>query len=295
MGDLDDKALITEQTTAHDIIIHTATADHLPSVEAVLDGVKARAAKGQPTIFIHTSGTSVLNDDAAGAFKSDKIYYDRPRDDIDSVSDNALHREVDLAIVNAQKELKEKAKLAIMIPPLIYGFRHGRGTIQIPTLTRFALKHGYSTHVGKGLSVESNIHVCDLARAYIFVLHCLERSSAEQTLENPYYFCETTGDNEPTWYDVASVIGEQLHKAGKIQDPKPRTLPEDLYQDVFGEYTGAVIGLNSRSRAVRLRQLGWEPKEKSWRDSYIEDELPEILKEDVAKFAGFNVLVTGSK
>ena len=47
MGDLDDKALITEQAGAHDIIFHTATADHLPSVEAILDGVKMRALKGQ--------------------------------------------------------------------------------------------------------------------------------------------------------------------------------------------------------------------------------------------------------
>lgn len=46
-------------------------------------------------------------------------------------------------------------------------------------------------------------------------------------------------------------------------------------------YTAAVIGLNSRSRAVRLRELGWQPKEKSIWESYHEDELPVILKEDV--------------
>lgn len=172
MGDLNDKALITEQAAAHDIVIHTATADHLPSVDAVLDGVKMRAAKGQATTFIHTSGTSVLDDGANGQFKSDKVYHDSNHSEIDSVPDGAPHREIDLAIVKAQKDLGEKAKLAIMIPPLIYGFNpaHKRLTIQIPTLTRFALKHGYAAHVGKGEPVESNIHVMDLARAYIVLL-----------------------------------------------------------------------------------------------------------------------------
>jgi len=43
-----------------------------------------------------------------------------------------------------------------MIPPLIYGFnpKHARLSIQIPTLTRWAIKHGYAAHVGEGLSVE---------------------------------------------------------------------------------------------------------------------------------------------
>lgn len=165
--------------------------------------------------------------------------------------------------------------------------KHQRLTIQIPTLTRFALKHGYAAHVGKGLAIESNIHVLDLARAYVVLLHHMEKSSPSKLLENPYYFCECTGDKEPSWRDVAEAIGEGLHKAGKIKSPEPKTLPEDLYGDVFAEYTGAVIGLNSRSRAVRLRELGWEPREKDWRSSYLEDELPEILKEEVGGFSGY--------
>lgn len=164
---------------------------------------------------------------------------------------------------------------------------HKRLTIQIPTLTRFALKHGYAAHVGKGLPVESNIHVLDLGRAYITLLHHLEATPAEQTLENPYYFCENTGDNEPSWKDIAEAIGEGLHKAGKIKHPTPRTLPKELYGDVFADFTGAVIGLNSRSRAVRLRELGWKPREKDWKTSYLEDELPEILKEETGSFAGY--------
>lgn len=232
----------------------------------------------------------MLDDDANGNHKSDKIYHDNKREEVDSVPDNAPHRQIDLTIVKKAKEFGEKAKLAIMIPPLIYGFNPtmDRLSIQIPTLTRFALKHGYAAHVGKGRAVESNIHVLDLARAYVVLLHHMEQASPSSILENPYYFCESTGDNEPSWKDIADAIGEGLEKAGRIKSAKPKELPTDLYSDVFGEYTPPVIGLNSRSRAVRLRELGWEPKEKDWRSSYLEDELPKILEEkDHSDFKGY--------
>jgi nucleoside-diphosphate-sugar epimerase len=293
LGDLKDKASITKHTLENDIIFHTATADDLPSVEAILDGVQQRAAKGLPTIFIHTSGTSVFNDNSQGAYKSSKIYHDNVVSEIDSVADNAPHRQIDLTIRQVQKKLAEKAKIAIMIPPTIYGInpRHKRLTIQLPTLTRYALKHGFSGHVGKGLAVESNIHVLDLARAYVVLLHHLESSAADSAdlLENIYYFSEQTGDEEPSWKEIATVIGESLHKAGKIPDPPPRTIPPETYDELFGPFTDAVVGLNSRSRAVRLRELGWKPVEKNWKESYVEDELPMILSEgtDYKAFSGY--------
>lgn len=160
-------------------------------------------------------------------------------------------------------------------------------TIQIPTLTRFAMKHGFAGHAGKGHSVESNIHVMDLARAYVVLLHHMEKASPSSVLTNPYYFCEATGDHEPSWHDVAAAIGEGLHKAGKLSDPAPKEIPESMFGDLFADSTSAVCALNSRSRAVRLRELGWKPTEKDWKRSYLEDELPEILKEDCSSFSGY--------
>ena len=121
MGSLDDKALITKQTLEHDVVFHTATADHIPSVVAIIDGIRERAAQGLSTVYIHTSGTSVLDDGAKGTRVSDKVYHDDKQEEIDSVPDNAPHRQIDLTIVEAQKDIGAKAKMAIMIPPLIYG------------------------------------------------------------------------------------------------------------------------------------------------------------------------------
>ena len=281
MGDLNETSLITKHTVDHDIIFHTATADHQPSAEAIIEGIAQRAKASKRTIYIHTSGTSVLDDHAHGEYKGDKIYHDNRCKEIESVPDDAPHRPIDLAIVRGAQKIGDMAKIAIMIPPLIYGFnpKHKRLTIQIPTLTRFALKHGWAGHVGKGLPVESQIHVMDLARAYVVLLNYMERSPASEFLSNPYFFCES--GYEASWREVAVEVGKGLHAAGKIKDAQPRIIPESLYSNLFGDATGAVIGLNSRSRAVRLRALGWEPREKGWAESYHEDELPEILKEKV--------------
>ncbi|KAI1079799.1 NAD(P)-binding protein [Whalleya microplaca] len=282
LGDLHDKSQITKHAASHDIIFHIATADDLPSVEAILDAVKQRSEKGLNTIYIHTSGTSVLDDNAQGQAKSDTVYHDSIASELDSVSDEAPHRQIDLTILKAKKQLGDKVKIAIVIPPLIYGFnpKHERLSIQIPTLTRYALKNGYSGHIGQGLSVWSTIHVLDLARGYLTILHHLESSPPNSPdLQNPYYFCENSGDNEVSWKEIALFIGAELSKAGLISDPTPRTIPPDDYNDLFGpENSGGVVGNNSRSRAVRLRALGWKPVEKSWKESYVQDELPAILR-----------------
>ena len=294
LASLDDRDTIINQTLASDVVIHTATADHLPSVEAVIAGIDQRANEGKQTIFIHTSGTSLLSDDAKGNYKGDKVFQDDHPEDIDALPDSASHRLIDLAIIRAREKLGTKAKLVLMIPPLIYGAnsKYKRLTIQLPTLTRFALKHGYAGHVGKGTSVWSEIHVFDLARAYVTLLHWLENTDGSKVLENPYFFCEN--GHEFAWGEAMATIGKALHAEGRIQSPEPRTIPEGDFGDIFGKYTAWVVGSNSRSRANRLRSMGWEPKEKGLMESLVEDELP-ILLEEKGGFQGYTgVAASGS-
>jgi hypothetical protein len=87
---------------------------------------------------------------------------------------------------------------------------------------RFALKHGFAGHIGKGLAIESQIHVMDLARAKIVLLHWMEKADPKALLTNPYFFCEN--DYEASWKEVATEVGKGLHAAGKIQDPQPREI-----------------------------------------------------------------------
>lgn len=280
-GELSDTALITKLTAAHDVVFYTAP-DRLPTVEAVLAGIRQRADNGLSTVYIQTSGTAMTNDHARGAFKSDKVYHDHVRAEIDSLPEVNTHRQIDIHIDKARTQLGAKAKIAIMIPPTIYGVnpKHGRLSDQIPKLARYAIKHKFAGHAAEGLSVHSNVHVLDLARAYVLVLHYLESTAADDpsVLGNPFYFCEATGNDEPSWKEVAAVIGEGLHKAGVIPDPAPRAVPKDSYGDLYGDGTEDAVGMNSRTRAVRLRELGWKPVEKDWKASFLEDELSYLLK-----------------
>lgn len=50
-------------------------------------------------------------------------------------------------------------------------------------------------------------------------------------MQNPYFYCE--GGNEALWRDVAEHIGAELHAAGRLVDPTPRTIPPAEYGDLF--------------------------------------------------------------
>ena len=107
----------------------------------------------------------------------------------------------------------------------------------------------------------------------------MEGASANEFLENPYTFCEVSGDDEPSWRDIASVIGRGLHALGRITSAEPQTIPPEAYVDCAGPKTPGLLGMNSRSRAVRLRQLGWNPTEKSWDQAVLEEEIPVVIRE----------------
>ncbi|KAJ5334388.1 Phosphatidylethanolamine-binding protein PEBP [Penicillium brevicompactum] len=275
VGTLDDASVIRNQVAVSDIVFHTATADHLPSVEAILDGVRQRAQMGLETIYIHNSGASLIADSSAGEYENEAVFDDLNPSQIDALPDSAPHRLIDLAIVRARRELATHAKMAIMIPPL-------------PTLARYSIKHGYAGQIGKGLSVWNHVHVKDLARAYMVLLHWMEGAPFDVVAENPYFFCEN--GQELSWGKCAAEIGRILKGAGKIGQYAPKTIPESNYGDLFGVFTGIVAGSNARNKATRLRQLGWAPLEKDTFASLVEDEIPIIL-EETGEFNGYASVV----
>lgn len=260
LGTLNDLELLAAQTAQHEIIINTSSCDDLPSVEAILSGIRQRANAGHPSTYIHTSGTGALGDDALGMYKSDKIYRDDVPEDIDALPSTSMHRHVDIPIVQAAREFKDKAKIAIILPPFVYGLNeaHQRHSFGLVALVRFAMKHGFSGHVGKGTNTWSAVHVDDLGSAYTTLLTHMRNSEPKTFLRNPYFFAEN--GIEFTMGEAAKHIGRVLYQMGAIQSPQEQTFSEDHYQDVFGPLTPVGLGCNSRSRAIRLRELGWEPK-----------------------------------
>jgi hypothetical protein len=98
----------------------------------------------------------VLADDAKGQRPSDRIYHDTNAADIDTLHPEAPHRPIDLVILAASKELEGKAKITIILPPLIYGIATGpfnRLSIFTPLLIRSAIKRGYAPVIGAGKNI----------------------------------------------------------------------------------------------------------------------------------------------
>ncbi|KAF1954558.1 NAD(P)-binding protein [Byssothecium circinans] len=277
-GTLDDHDLLTAQAAQHAITINTASSDHVPSTLAINAGLRQRVAKSLPTILIHTSGTGVLVDNAKGAYKTDRVYRDDNPAEIDALPDTAFHRDVDLEIVKAAKEFGDKAKLAIILPPTIHGFNpeNKRLSMAVPKMMRFALKHGFTGHIGAGANIWNTVHVNDLARAYSLLLSDLTSPSPSlNVLENPYFFTED--GYIYSWKEVAERIGNVLFRLGKIESPGPRVLSEEHYADLLGPITEMALGSNSICRAVRLRKLGWVPREKGIWKSFEEDEVEYLI------------------
>ncbi|KAJ5656792.1 hypothetical protein N7507_008742 [Penicillium longicatenatum] len=277
LGSLSDLELLAAQVAKHPITINTASCDDLPSVQAILTGIRQRVTAGIPAIYIHTSGTGALEDGASGMYKNEKIYYDNRPEDIEAIPSTSMHRHVDIPIVEAAREFGDRAKIAVILPPLVYGSNtmHKRHSIVLPKLIQFALKHGFTGYVGEGLNTWSLVHVKDLARAYSTLLAYIERSSPAVLLENPYFFAEN--GSEASMLDIATHVSQVLHEAGRLESPEAHAFAESDYVDVFGPFTERGFGCNSRSRSVRLQALGWKPTEKDIWTCLREDDAPALL------------------
>ncbi|QLI67657.1 uncharacterized protein G6M90_00g032670 [Metarhizium brunneum] len=279
LGDLNDFKVIQQLSAKSDVVFHTATADHLESAQAILAGIEERAGQGKKSIYLHQSGASVLSDTSPGNNVNDEIYSDKTPSQIDSLSDTAPHRKIDLAILKAREKMGNKARIFIWMPPIIYGSnsKHKRLSIQIPALTRFACKHGQAGYVGTGKKAWGVVHVRDLAKAYVQVLHWIEGAAdSDPELQNPYFFCES---GQVTWAEVGAIIGKGLYKASRITTPDTRSIPESEYVDLFGQFTPDVVGCSCRNRADRLRSMGWKPEQLGIGEAFEKEDLPALLAE----------------
>ncbi|KAG6330977.1 hypothetical protein ID866_8113 [Astraeus odoratus] len=171
LGTYDDLELLKEEASKADIVIAVASADDLPAAEAILKGLKERHEEtGTQPLLIHTSGTA--------RYSTDVVYDDLDPDQIESLAPTQIHRNVDLAIVQADKE--HYIKSFIILPSTIYalaktklvdlGIQNPR-SIQIPWLIRAGLVKGQGGTVGKGENIWPNVHIDD-SMLWISLLLC---------------------------------------------------------------------------------------------------------------------------
>lgn len=262
VASLDDSDKLRELASAANVVIHTAdSADHLPAAKAILSGIKQRHdSTSEVPIYIHTSGTGVLTDTAAGEKTTDTIYHDSRPEEIESLPDTAFHRNVDLELVKADKE--GYVRTFIVVPSTIYGIAQGPlvdlgiqnpYSIQVPALIRASLDRGQAGMVGQGKNLWPNVEIGEMADLFIVIFNATLTDPKTAHGREGFYFGE---NGEHVLADISKAIGQAMVRLGKAKTAEPTTFTEEEVVKYFGN---AYLGTNSRARAEQGRALGWKP------------------------------------
>lgn len=261
VASLSDLDKLTELAAAADVVIHTADADDQKAAKALLRGAKARYDKtSKIPIFIHTSGTGVLMDNAVGLQETDVIYVDTNAEQFESLPDTAFHRLVDLEVVAADKE--GYVRTYIVLPSTIYGIATGKlfdlgisnaHSIQVPVAIKASLDRGQGGVIGEGKNIWPNVEIHEQAELYQVVLDAALANPNTPHGREGYYF---GASDEYKLYDLAKAYSRALYDLGKGKSPEPTPFTAEEAQKYFG---GAWLGNNARCRAERGRALGWKP------------------------------------
>ncbi|MBQ2648464.1 MAG: NAD-dependent epimerase/dehydratase family protein [Achromobacter sp.] len=234
LGTLDDAALLAAEARAADAVINAADSDHRGAVEALLG-----ALAGSGKVFIHTSGSSLVADDALGE-PSDAVFDETTP--VAPVPGKAAR----IAINDLIHASAPGVRSVVLCHSLIYGSTEGprAKSVQIPPLVAQARESGVARHVGRGLNRWSNVHVADVAALY--------RLALDKAPAGSFYFVE---NGEAAFVDLVGAIGQTLG-LGPAQAWDPAQAVAYWGKDL-GAYA---LGSNSRVRAGKARrELGWAP------------------------------------
>ena len=275
--------------------IDLASSDDIPAINSYLDGLSKRPQSAN-RYLIHTSGTGMLADFSTGeGNEAPKIYSDV--EDVEEITTLPLthfHRDVDNAVISGGQE--KNIKTAIVSPPTIYGVGKGplkKRSIQVPALIAGILSRGKGFTVGEGNSVWDLVHIDDLGAAYILLIEEALKENGGRVTWGPqgYYFVET-GEfvSDPDlafhgaithlcqhWKDIAEAVSKYAVSKGLIQSADLDKLTGERSASIH-PWGPLIWGSNCRSRADRLRKLGWKGQAP---DIYAE--IPSMVEFEVNK------------
>jgi nucleoside-diphosphate-sugar epimerase len=250
VGTIDDASLLIRESRRSDGVIHTADSDHRVAIETLIEGLRD---SGKP--LLHTSGSSVIGDDARGDRLSPAIYDEDTAFVVEP--GKQPRREVELRVLSAANE---GVRAVVICPSTVYGTGTGINprSVQIPYLVDQAKESGVVRLVGRGVNRWSNVHVEDLADLYLLAV--------EHAIAGSYFFVE---NGESSFSEIGDAIAERL-KLGPVQSWTVEQAAE-RWGEGHARYT---FGSNSRVRAKHARRdLGWAPSHQS-ATQWILEEMP---------------------
>jgi nucleoside-diphosphate-sugar epimerase len=236
-GDLSSHGVVRNAARSADAVINCANADDPFVVAALIEGLA-----GSGKAFVHTSGSSVVGDKAAGKFSPQVHHEDTPFEPLpEKIQRYAVQRAV---LAASQREVRS----VVLCPCLIYG--RGRGanpdSIQVPNLIRQAVKSGVPRYIGDGENVWSTVHIEDVADAFLLALNGARAGS--------YFFIE---NGEASLKSIVESIARLL---GSKQPPQSWSI-DDAVAEWGPQSAWISLGGNSRVSAEKARKLlGWKPR-----------------------------------
>lgn len=249
-GSLDDEEVLAREAGEADGVVNAANADHLESLRVMLGAMEH---SGKP--LVHTSGSSVVGDDARGNRISESIF-DEDTPFVVQPAKQARHELNGMLLEAAVRGVRT----VIICPTLIYGVGKGLNphSIQIPFLVEQARTQGAVRVVGHGLNRWSTVHIDDLTDLYLLAL--------EKAPAGSFYFAE---NGEASFAAIGEAIAARLGMG-----PPESWLAESAAQQWGEARAYYTYGSNSRVRAKRARtELGWSPRHTS-ATSWIATEMP---------------------
>jgi nucleoside-diphosphate-sugar epimerase len=237
IGSLDDGEVLTGAARQADAVINAASSDHRGAVEALVDALD----KSEKPL-IHTSGTSIICDDARGEYESVTTFHDDSS--ITHLPMRMTRVEIDRFVRRAGIDLG--IRTVVICPSMIYGT--GRGlqvdSDQIPKLRAQSQRKGAGLYIGRGLNRWSNVYIEDLVELYLLAL--------EKAPSGSFFFAE---NGEEPLLRVAEAISRSLGFAGETS-----SWNADEAIAEYGDWARFALASNSRVRAtIARRLLGWNP------------------------------------
>jgi len=236
LGNLSDRDILIKNAQWSDAVVNAASSDNLAAVEALIEGL---AGFNKP--LVHTSGSSLVGDDARGEFASQKIFDESTP--IEPSPLKAARIALDRVVMNASKR---NVRSVILCNSLIYGDGLGinKDSVQLPRLIKQAKKSGVARHVGKGLNIWSNVHIKDVVELYLLALKNAPAGS--------FYFVE---NGSASFVEITTAIAKRLG-LGAPQD----WAHEEAVKEWGFEHATYGLGCNSRVSAEKARrELHWAP------------------------------------
>ncbi|KAF8205275.1 NAD-P-binding protein [Mycena galopus ATCC 62051] len=288
IGSHSDHQLVEKLASEADVVIAAADCDDLAAAKATLAGLRKRHTLGVVPIFIHTSGTGVISDDAKGMYAGTTVYDDSDAEQIESIAPTQMHRNVDVAITEADAE--GYIKSYIVVPSTIYGLAKSRlvdmriqnpHSLQIPSLISASLDRKQAGMVGEGKNIWPNVEVHELMDLYTTLYDKIIEDPDTGHRRNGFHF---GASGEHSLYDVGQAIGKALVALGKSESPEPTTFTQAELDKYFKG--SAYLGSNVRCRATRSLSIGWKPiKTTSDMLASIQPEVEAIIKKNTGSAA----------